>query len=105
MYSVLYDVANIDPRWLAVNSYLRVGWLETTEPRPLARGNVARAIFYMSKEYGLPDDAELGRLLLRWHRADPFRQAIYLGPFFLAIIFKAALIFSSSAWMVKGFTI
>jgi deoxyribonuclease-1 len=41
------------------------------EPRPQARGNVARAVFYMAWRYGLPLYPRHGRLLLRWHAADP----------------------------------
>ena len=41
------------------------------EPRPIARGNFARAIFYMHHEYGAPIDPTLGALLIARHRADP----------------------------------
>ena len=41
------------------------------EPRPIARGNIARAIFYMHKEYGLPIDTRMVDLLKAWNRADP----------------------------------
>ncbi len=41
------------------------------EPRPRARGNIARAIFYMHKEYGLPIDTRMVNLLKAWNRADP----------------------------------
>ncbi len=41
------------------------------EPRPRARGNIARAIFYMHKEYGLPIDTRMVDLLKAWNRADP----------------------------------
>lgn len=40
------------------------------EPRDQAKGNVARAIFYMHAEYGLPIVGEL-KLLKEWHRMDP----------------------------------
>ncbi len=41
------------------------------EPRPIARGNVARAIFYMHAEYGLPIDTRMVDVLKEWNRDDP----------------------------------
>ncbi len=41
------------------------------EPSPIARGNVARAIFYMHTEYGLPVPTEMVQLLMQWNREDP----------------------------------
>jgi len=41
------------------------------EPRDAARGEIARAMFYMSDEYGIRIFAKLGRLLKKWHRLDP----------------------------------
>ncbi len=41
------------------------------EPRPAVRGDIARAMFYMSKEYGLKLYRRQRELLLRWHRLDP----------------------------------
>ncbi|MEE8607626.1 MAG: endonuclease [Nitrospiraceae bacterium] len=41
------------------------------EPRPTSRGNIARAIFYMHKEYGLPIDHRDVELLKEWNRIDP----------------------------------
>ena len=41
------------------------------EPRPLARGNVARAMFYMARTYGLPLDRDLQQTLSGWNRDDP----------------------------------
>ncbi len=41
------------------------------EPRPRARGNIARAIFYMHAEYGLPIHTRMVDLLKAWNRADP----------------------------------
>ena len=41
------------------------------EPRPIARGNVARAIFYMRQEYGLPIPAQMLPILKAWNRKDP----------------------------------
>jgi deoxyribonuclease-1 len=41
------------------------------EPRPLARGNIARAVLYMRATYELPlDDATL-ELMKAWNREDP----------------------------------
>ncbi len=42
-----------------------------TEPRPLARGNIARSIFYMHNEYGVPIDKKMLKLLKVWNREDP----------------------------------
>lgn len=41
------------------------------EPRPAVRGEVARAMFYMSTEYDVPIFPRFGKLLLSWHRSDP----------------------------------
>ena len=41
------------------------------EPRPGARGDIARAIFYMHHEYGLPIAADMKDTLKQWHEADP----------------------------------
>ena len=41
------------------------------EPRPLARGNIARALFYMRLKYGVKLDAQLIHTLKRWNKADP----------------------------------
>ena len=43
---------------------------DVTEPRPGARGDIARSIFYMHQEYGLPIDANLLPLLQQWNNAD-----------------------------------
>lgn len=42
-----------------------------SEPRPLARGNLARSIFYMHSEYNLPIPPAMVMLLKHWNRADP----------------------------------
>ena len=42
-----------------------------SEPRPLARGNLARSIFYMHDEYNLPIPPQMVMLLKRWNREDP----------------------------------
>ncbi len=41
------------------------------EPRPLARGNIARAILYMHTEYGVLIDKEMLTQLKIWNREDP----------------------------------
>ena len=41
------------------------------EPRPLSRGNIARAIFYMYTKYNLPVSADLFETLKEWNRQDP----------------------------------
>lgn len=40
------------------------------EPRDAAKGNVARAVFYMHVEYGLPIPGQV-ELFKRWHEMDP----------------------------------
>ena len=40
------------------------------EPRPKARGNIARAIFYMHTQYGVSIEPELFDLLKSWNRKD-----------------------------------
>ena len=44
------------------------------EPRPIARGNIARAIFYMYSQYGLPVEKSMLEQLKRWNRSDPPSQ-------------------------------
>lgn len=44
---------------------------KVAEPRPAARGEIARSIFYMADEYGLPIDPVMVKLLIRWNRTDP----------------------------------
>jgi deoxyribonuclease-1 len=44
---------------------------DVTEPRPGARGDIARAFFYMHQEYDLPIDADLLPLLQQWNNDDP----------------------------------
>lgn len=49
-----------------------IDWKEgIIQPRPIARGNIARAFFYMHKRYGLPIGKEMLKLLKQWNRADP----------------------------------
>ena len=45
--------------------------LRLAEPRPLARGEIARAMFYMSDAYDVPIRPQLTRLLKQWHKDDP----------------------------------
>lgn len=40
------------------------------EPRDEAKGNIARAIFYMHSEYGLPIVGQL-QMYKKWHQMDP----------------------------------
>jgi len=44
------------------------------EPRPGARGEIARSMFYMATEYGLEIRERLGRTLQRWNREDPVSE-------------------------------
>ncbi len=41
------------------------------EPRKIVKGNLARSIFYMCKEYGFPVDAEMLKTLRKWNKEDP----------------------------------
>jgi deoxyribonuclease-1 len=43
---------------------------QLVEPRDAAKGNVARAIFYMHAEYGLPIVGQV-QMFQRWNRLDP----------------------------------
>lgn len=45
------------------------------EPRPGARGDIARAMFYMQETYGLVIFEDFGRRLKQWHRDDPVNDA------------------------------
>ena len=72
------DLHNLYPTWLNLNNVHFVSsygeikgedWRYdgcdferkngVAEPRPLARGNIARAIFYMHHEYGVPIENEM----------------------------------------------
>ena len=44
---------------------------KSVEPRPEARGNIARAMFYMQDTYGLRIYRRQGELLQNWNREDP----------------------------------
>jgi len=41
------------------------------EPRELVKGNIARSLFYMHIEYGLPIPGDMKAMLKRWNRLDP----------------------------------
>ena len=41
------------------------------EPRRKARGEIARAMFYMHQEYGLPIEPPLAEILKQWNQDDP----------------------------------
>jgi deoxyribonuclease-1 len=41
------------------------------EPRDVARGNIARSIFYMNTQYGVTIRPELLQLLRKWNKQDP----------------------------------
>ena len=48
---------------------------KTIEPRPLARGNISRSVFYMHTHYGLPINNSNIDLLKRWNKEDlPSKQ-------------------------------
>jgi deoxyribonuclease I len=44
------------------------------EPRPITRGNFARAIFYMHREYNIPIDETMLPVLIKWNLRDPVNQ-------------------------------
>ena len=46
-------------------------YLGVTEPRPIARGNIARSLFYMHRQYGLPLNGKMLSVLKQWNREDP----------------------------------
>lgn len=41
------------------------------EPRPVARGNIARAMMYMHERYGLKLEPEMLKLMVQWSSEDP----------------------------------
>lgn len=43
----------------------------TVEPHAEIRGDIARAIFYMHREYNLPIPFEMTAMLKQWHKDDP----------------------------------
>jgi len=50
------------------------GGHKTVEPRASAKGNIARAIFYMIEEYQLPLASRELSQLLEWNRQDPVSE-------------------------------
>ncbi|RRQ21908.1 endonuclease [Thiohalobacter thiocyanaticus] len=50
---------------------IRIDGEYVIEPRQIARGNVARSIFYMHSEYGLPIPDGMRDVLLEWNKNDP----------------------------------
>jgi deoxyribonuclease-1 len=52
-----------------INCDLKASY-QIIEPRDEAKGNVARAIFYMHSEYGLPIFGQIN-MLKQWHKMDP----------------------------------
>lgn len=67
----LFVMIEGEPREFGECDFERDTGLRIAEPRPIARGNVARAIFYMHAEYGLPVDVRMVDMLKEWNRADP----------------------------------
>ena len=84
------DMHNLYPDWQALVIYRNsrefglvegeywrfddcdVEWSSGTfEPRPIARGNVARALLYMHETYQVPLDAATLDVLRAWHAEDP----------------------------------
>ncbi len=67
----LFGIIQGEEREFADCDFERDKSAKVAEPRPIARGNAARAIFYMHAEYGLPIDTRMVNLLKGWNRADP----------------------------------
>ena len=84
------DMHNMYPVWSALVTYrngLRFGEIAgehwrfedcdiewqggILEPRPLARGNIARAMLYMHEHYGLKLEPEMLKLMVQWQSEDP----------------------------------
>jgi deoxyribonuclease-1 len=58
--------------WVAAGCDLEIDTRRRrVEPRPAVRGDIARAMFYMSERYGLPLYSRQKALLSQWHRVDP----------------------------------
>ncbi len=67
----LFAMIEGEDRWFGECDFERDTTSKVAEPRPISRGNVARAIFYMHAEYGLPIDTRMVDLLKAWNRTDP----------------------------------
>jgi deoxyribonuclease-1 len=84
------DMHNLYPEWRALTMYRNgrsfgvvegefwrfddcdVEWGNGVfEPRPIARGNIARALLYMHDTYGPPLGTAARRMLETWHAEDP----------------------------------
>lgn len=61
--------AEIKSEFADIGCNLRASY-QIVEPRDEAKGNVARAIFYMHSEYGLPIFGPV-ELFKQWHQMDP----------------------------------
>lgn len=48
---------------------------KVTEPRPAARGEIARAVLYMQQAYGMQLPSGQLELMRQWHESDPPTQA------------------------------
>jgi deoxyribonuclease-1 len=44
---------------------------EVAEPRDLSKGNVARSILYMNRQYKLPVSPEMMAIMKAWNKQDP----------------------------------
>jgi deoxyribonuclease I len=69
--NLLGEIAGEDRRWPDCDFENKAG---IVEPRPIIRGNFARAIFYMHTEYGLPIDPAMLQILIKWNRQDPVNR-------------------------------
>lgn len=86
------DLHNLYPSWRVINdarSSYRFGEIagelryfgkcdfevdeqnRVVEPRPAVRGEIARAMFYMQRAYGMVIYRRQAAMLLDWHRTDP----------------------------------
>lgn len=67
----LFGIIEGEAREFGECDFERDNTADLAEPRPIARGNVARSIFYMHTEYGAPIDERMATVLRRWHCEDP----------------------------------
>ena len=65
----LYGIIDGESRKYKDCDYERVKGI--TEPREIARGNLARSIMYMSSEYNLPIPDKMTAIIQKWHKDDP----------------------------------
>jgi deoxyribonuclease I len=61
--------AGVPSKFADIGCELKASY-QQVEPRDEAKGNVARAIFYMHSEYGLPIVGQL-QMFKAWHQLDP----------------------------------